>query len=144
MSDAAHALHGEQPLTTADGRPLKAALARALRRRRMRAVLLVMPLMIFVGATFLYPIALMLFRSVENPLIAENMPRTLNALQSWDGKEVPDEAAFAALAADFVEARKNETIGRLATRLNFETSGLWSAGAISDIAVVFCVADWPW
>ena len=127
MSDAVQSLHGNQPLTTADGRPLKAALARALRRRRIRAVLLVMPLLIFVGATFLYPIALMLFRSVENPLVAEHMPKTLTALEKWDGKGLPDEAAFAALAADFIQARKDESIGRLATRLNFETSGLRSA-----------------
>ncbi|MEK9755055.1 MAG: ABC transporter permease [Rhodospirillaceae bacterium] len=127
MSDAVQALHGNQPLTTADGRPLKAALARALRQRRIRAVLLVMPLMIFVGATFLYPIALMLFRSVENPLIAAHMPKTLSALEKWDGRDVPDEAAYAALAADFIQAHKDESLGRLATRLNFETSGLRSA-----------------
>lgn len=127
MSDAVQALHGEQSLTTADGRPLKAALATALRRRRIRAVLLVLPLLVFIGATFLYPIGLMLFRSVENPLIAENMPNTLKALENWDGKDLPDEAAFAALVQDLVAARENETAGRLATRLNYETSGLRSA-----------------
>jgi len=113
-------------LTTADGRPLKAALAQAERTKRIKAVLLVMPLFIFIFMTFLYPIGLMLFRSVENPLIAENMPRTVAVLENWDGKELPGEDAFAALAQDLVEARKNKTIGRVATRLNFETSGLRS------------------
>ncbi|MDP4795681.1 MAG: ABC transporter permease [Rhodospirillales bacterium] len=113
-------------LTTADGRPLKAALAKAERSKRLRAVLLVMPLFIFIFFSFLYPIALMLFRSVENPLIAEHMPLTVAALEKWDGKEVPDEAAFAALAEDLVAARKSREIGKIATRLNFETGGLRS------------------
>ncbi len=113
-------------LTTADGRPLKAALADAERARRVKAVLLVMPLFIFILITFLYPIALMLFRSVENPLIAANMPLTLSVLEKWDGENLPSELAFAAAAKDLADARKNKTIGKLATRLNFETSGLRS------------------
>ncbi len=116
-----------EPLTTADGRPLKSALARAERMRRVKAMLLVLPLLLFIGITFLFPIALMLFRSVDNPLVADNMPRTITALEAWDDRsELPDEAVFAALAADLAEARANRTIGRLATRLNYETSGLRS------------------
>ncbi len=117
---------GSETLVTADGRPLKAALAETERTRRVKAVLLVMPLFIFILATFLYPIGLMLFRSIENPLIAQNMQETLTALVHWDGKELPPEAAFAAAARDLALARKNKTIGKLATRLNFETSGLRS------------------
>ena len=117
---------GSETLVTADGRPLKVALAETERTRRVKAVLLVMPLFIFILATFLYPIGLMLFRSIENPLIAQNMQETLTALVHWDGKELPPEAAFAAAARDLALARKNKTIGKLATRLNFETSGLRS------------------
>ncbi len=117
----------DSPLTTADGRPLKAALARAERMRRIKAVLLVCPLLFFIGITFLYPIALMLFRSVDNPVVADNLPRTVIALESWtDRSELPSEEVFAALAADLAEAREKKTIGRLATRLNYETSGLRS------------------
>ena len=117
---------GTEVLTTVDGRPLKEALAAAQRTRRIKAVLLVLPLFVFIFFTFLYPIALMMFRSVENPLIVDNMPRTVAALEAWDGKALPEEAAYAALAADLKEARKNKTVGKLATRLNFETSGLRS------------------
>ncbi len=130
MTDAA--ISGLAPptsetLTTADGRPLKAALARAERVRRIRAVLLVLPLLLFIGITFLYPIALMLFRSVDNPVVADNLPRTVVALESWvDRSQLPGEEAFAALAADLAESREKKTIGKLATRLNYETSGLRS------------------
>ena len=116
-----------EPLTTADGRPLKSALARAERMRRVKAMLLVLPLLLFIGVSFLFPIALMLFRSVDNPLVADNMPRTVAALEAWDDRsELPDEAVYAALVADLAEARENRTIGRLATRLNYETGGLRS------------------
>jgi len=113
-------------LTTVDGRPLKEALASAERSKRIRAVLLVMPLFIFIFFSFLYPIALMLYRSVENPLIAEHMPETVAILEEWDVSAVPDEEAFAALAKDLVAARKSREIGKVATRMNFETPGLRS------------------
>lgn len=113
-------------LTTVDGRPLKAALASAERTKRIRAVLLVMPLFIFIFMSFLYPIALMLYRSVENPQIAAHMPKTVAILKDWDGNEVPGEEAFAALAEDLSAARESREIGKLATRLNFETPGLRS------------------
>ena len=113
-------------LTTVDGRPLKEALANAERSKRIRAVLLVLPLFVFIFFSFLYPIALMLYRSVENPLIAEHMVETVAILENWDVKEVPSEEAFAALANDLVAARKTREIGKIATRLNFETPGLRS------------------
>lgn len=115
-----------ETLTTVDGRPLKAALASAERSKRIRALLLVAPLFVFIFMTFLYPIALMLYRSVENPLIAQHMPETVAILDQWDGKEVPGEEAFAALAKDLVKARETREIGKLATRMNFETPGLRS------------------
>ena len=110
-------------MTTADGRPLALALRHAERIKRWKAFLLVLPLLLFLGSTFLYPIALMLFRSVENPVVADNLPRTLAALETWDGRDLPGEAVFAALAADLGEARENKTFGRLATRVNQELSG---------------------
>ena len=115
-------------LTTVDGRPLKAALAEAQRARRIRAMLLVAPLLVFIFMTFLFPIGLMLFRSVENPLIAENLPTTVAVLEkNWNGEGLPGEEAYEALRNDLLASRKAGTIGKLATRLNFETSGLRSA-----------------
>ena len=52
-----------EALTTADGRPLKESLAIAERQKRIRALLLVTPLFLFIFMSFLYPIALMLYRS---------------------------------------------------------------------------------
>ena len=53
-------------LTTADGKPLKAALAQAESRAKRRAFFLVLPLFLFVIITFIVPIGQMLHRSVHN------------------------------------------------------------------------------
>ena len=52
-------------LRTADGRPLKSALARRSRSARRRAFLLVLPLLLFILITFVVPIGQMLQRSVK-------------------------------------------------------------------------------
>ncbi|HSF91147.1 MAG TPA: ABC transporter permease, partial [Paracoccaceae bacterium] len=54
------------PVLAADGTPLKKSLARALRVQKMRALMLIAPLLLFILLTFIAPIADMLFRSVEN------------------------------------------------------------------------------
>ena len=72
------------PMLAADGTPLKASLARALRRQKMRALMLVAPLLLFILLTFIAPIADMLFRSVENGIVPDTLPETVVALQDWD------------------------------------------------------------
>ena len=96
------------PVLAADGQPLKRSLAIALRRQKIRALLLISPLLIFVLFTFLFPIASMLFRSVENDIVAEILPETVIALETWDGQAgvLPDEAVYAAFAGDIQRAAK--------------------------------------
>ena len=115
-------------LTTADGTPLKVSFARALRRSRLKALGLVLPLFAFLFITFLVPIGDMLFRSVENQLVGRVLHRTVPQLADWDpaSGELPHEAAFAALVTDFQEGRENRTIGRVGVRLNYELGGMSS------------------
>ncbi|WP_029063551.1 ABC transporter permease [Labrenzia sp. DG1229] len=117
-----------QVLTTQDGRPLKAALGRALFREKLRAFLLVAPLLIFILITFVAPIIDMLHRSVENSIVEETLPKTVVALQEWDSGsgDVPDEVVFAALYDDMVIAVDEKTHTRLGSRLNYEQSGISS------------------
>ncbi|ADZ71065.1 ABC transporter permease [Polymorphum gilvum] len=116
------------PVLTQDGRPLKASLARALRRDKLRAFLLIAPLLAFVLLTFAAPIADMLFRSVENGIVADTLPRTVAALEGWEPAtgELPDEPVYAALVEDLKEAVAAKTHTRLGTRLNYELSGMSS------------------
>lgn len=116
------------PMLAADGTPLKQSLARSLRRQKMRALMLIAPLLIFVLLSFIIPIASMLFRSVENGMVSETIPLTVEALQSWDeaSGELPDEAVYAAFAKDMKAAVEAKTHTRLGTRLNYEETGMSS------------------
>lgn len=116
------------PMLAADGTPLKQSLARSLRRQKMRALMLIAPLLLFVLVSFIIPIASMLFRSVENSMVAETIPLTVEALEAWDetSGELPDEAVFAAFAVDMKAAVAAKQHTRLGTRLNYEETGMSS------------------
>lgn len=112
-------------IQTNDGQPLKRSLAKALRRQKQRALLLIAPLLIFIVLGFILPIGNMLFRSVENSVVEEILPNTVPLLHEWDDStgELPGEPVFAALAADLQVASENRTALRLARRMNFEIAG---------------------
>jgi putative spermidine/putrescine transport system permease protein len=112
-----------EALRAADGTPLKRKLERTTRLARLRAFVLVVPLLAFVVVSFILPVGTLLWRGVSAPTFATHMPRTTAELADWDGRAVPGEAAFAALAADLVAARESRDIGKVATRVNRELSG---------------------
>ncbi|WP_281841149.1 ABC transporter permease [Sinisalibacter aestuarii] len=116
------------PVLAADGRPLKHSLNRALRRQKMRALMLIAPLLIFILITFIAPIADMLFRSVENQIVEDTLPRTVAVLGDWDPEadDLPPPAAFAGLYRDLFIAAEEKTHTRLGSRLNYETTGISS------------------
>ena len=110
-------------LTTNDGQPLARALARSSRRARRRAFLLVLPLLLFILVTFVVPIGQMLQRSVKNDGFSANMPQTSAWFAEHKPGTQPDEAAFAALAADLKAAADNRTVGIVGTRINYDVPG---------------------
>ena len=116
------------PVLAADGTPLKRSLRRALRRQKLRALGLIAPLLIFVLVTFIAPIADMLFRSVENQIVSNTLPGTVQQLETWDGTlgEAPSEAVYEALYYDLFLASEAKEHTRLGTRLNYEQTGLSS------------------
>jgi putative spermidine/putrescine transport system permease protein len=118
------------PMLSADGMPLKKSLQIALRRQKLRALALIAPLLLFVLISFIAPIADMLFRSVENDIVSQTIPRTVVALDEWDYQDgkaaAPSEDIFAAFYVDLSEAEEFKTHTRLGSRLNYETTGLSS------------------
>ena len=115
-------------MRTADGVPLKLSLQKALARSRLRALFLVLPLLGFLLVAFLLPIGDMLFRSVDNKIVASILPRTAVAIQDWDpdGTELPGEAVFEAIVLDMRTAAEERTLGRVGRRLNYEKPGMSS------------------
>jgi putative spermidine/putrescine transport system permease protein len=103
---------------------LAAQLKQSDRRAKLRSLALTAPLVLFLLVTFAAPIGAMLVRSVYNPEVTDIFPRLSAALAETAAIGVPDEPVFAALAEDMKEAAANRTIGRAATRLNQERSGM--------------------
>lgn len=127
-ADAAEHRGKRGEMLAADGTPLKRSLARALRRQKIRALLLIAPLLIFVLVTFIAPIVDMLFRSVENQIVSDTLPRTTEALQDWDDTtgELPGDAVWDAAYKDIFYAAERKLHTRLGTRLNYELTGVSS------------------
>jgi putative spermidine/putrescine transport system permease protein len=109
-----------------DGAELKRRLRRAESRQSTWALVLVAPLALFIILTFVAPIAYLLRNAVYDPDVADNLPRTVAALQQWDGKDVPGEEAFAALVADAQAITESNTPALVGKRLNYEISGIRS------------------
>ncbi len=93
---------------------------------KIRAAGLVLPLLAFIGLTFIAPLATMLVRSVYDPVVADALPETLALLRQWDGEGTPGEAVYRAAARELVEARAERTLGQVASRVNRVHGGLRS------------------
>lgn len=91
---------------------------------RLEAALLLAPLLLFITLTFAAPIAAMLWRGLSDTEVPRAFPRTLAALAAWDGRTLPGDDAFAALAEDLIAARAAGTLNAAAGRLNSDTPGL--------------------
>ena len=105
------------PILTTDGIPLKVSLKKAERINKIRAFLLVLPLLTFILITFLVPIADMLVRSVDDREINTVFPKTFEVYKKWDKEGLPPEEVYEAM---FFELRdgKGYSIGSASTRMN--------------------------
>lgn len=121
-------------ITTADGKPLKEALAQAESLAKRRAFFLVLPLLAFILITFVAPIGQMLYRSVHNNAFTVHLdlgtrvktPIMVNIGNWFDenpAETEPDEAAYAALAEDMVLLKSLKAPGQVGTRINYEVPG---------------------
>ncbi|MEP7299840.1 MAG: ABC transporter permease [Burkholderiales bacterium] len=111
------------PPGVTDPRALRQSLARAEKQRKLRAFSLTLPLLLFLALTFLVPIVVLLKRAVENPEVANALPRTAVALQGWNREGTPPADAFASLTRDLASLPDSADAGALARRLNSEMPG---------------------
>jgi putative spermidine/putrescine transport system permease protein len=102
---------------------LRRAHRRGERRRQLWAFGLTLPLLGFLLAVFILPIAGMLRLSVANDELRAVLPATAEALLAWSGEGLPDEAVASTLAVELREARAARTIAAVAQRLNNADSG---------------------
>ena len=112
----------KQILTT-DGIPLEVSLKKAERKNKIRAFLLVAPLLLFLIITYIFPIGEMFSRSIDDKMITNMLPKTFKEMETWDGKELPSEEVFSAFYADFKVLVEKQEQGKLGQRLNKEKNG---------------------
>ncbi len=110
------------PILTTEGIPLKVSLQKSERRNKIRAVLLVAPLLFFILITFLIPIGDMLLRSVDDSYINTVFPKTFKEYKNWDRQGLPSEELYKTM---FFEVKESEgyAIGKASTRMNYAKSG---------------------
>ncbi len=112
----------KQILTT-DGIPLEVSLKKAERKNKIKAFLLVAPLLLFLIITYIFPIGEMFSRSIDDKMITNMLPKTFKEMETWDGKELPSEEVFSAFYADFKVLVEKQEQGKLGQRLNKEKNG---------------------
>lgn len=112
--------HTTAPFDTAN---LSRQLGRAQRRKQLRALALISPLLIFLLVFFMIPLGSLLTRAVENPEVANVLPRTGQALSDWDRTSAPPDEAFGAILQDLGAIEETSQAGVLARRLNSEVPG---------------------
>ena len=100
---------------------------REVMRHRLRALLLVLPLLAFLGFAFLAPIGTMLFRSVHNPGVANLIPQTLEVLADWNDDGLPPEEARITFALELRQLFTDRRSGRLGEEINRVMPGASSA-----------------
>ena len=110
-------------ILTSDGVPLEQSLKKAERRNKIKAFLLVAPLLLFLLITYIFPIGEMLTRSIDDKMITNMLPKTFKAMENWDGQELPPEEVFASFLLDYKILVKAKTQGKLDQRLNKEKNG---------------------
>ena len=113
----------DQILTT-DGLPLKVSLRKTERKNKIRAFLLVFPLLLFIIVTFVVPIGDMLLRSVDDSQINNVYSKTFEEYNKWDSEndELPPEAVYEAIFNDIHYGDKVQ-VGKALTRMNYSKSG---------------------
>ena len=112
----------KQILTT-DGIPLEVSLKKAEKKNKIKAFLLVAPLLLFLIITYIFPIGEMFTRSIDDKMITNMLPNTFKSMESWDGKEMPEEDVFKSFYTDFKILVEQKEHGKLAQRLNKEKNG---------------------
>lgn len=96
------------------------------RLSRFKAILLIGPLLLFLGLFFVWPLATMIWQAVSDPAIARVLPRTAAEITAWDGEGVPSEGIQAAFRADIVANTDDMSMGDVTRRLNSTKSGFRS------------------
>jgi putative spermidine/putrescine transport system permease protein len=105
------------------GGGLRRAVSRSQRRHLAAMLALMAPSVLFIAVLFVTPIALFMFRSVDNSDLRSFLPRTVAAVGDWTAGDLPGEPVYAALVEDLRAIKGTPTVGLLGRRLNYAVPG---------------------
>jgi len=113
----------KQILTT-DGIPLEVSLKKAEKKNKIKAFLLVAPLLLFLVITYIFPIGDMFMRSVDDRMVTNMLPKTFKAMEKWENlEELPPEEVYRGFYEDYKVLVEKQEHGKLGQRLNKEKNG---------------------
>jgi len=115
--------YSTSPMTTASAVPLKLQLRRAERMKKLKYGALILPLAVFLLLTFVWPIAALLKRSVDNPEVVAAFPATSVLLRTWDGQAMPDDKTLTSFVDEVDKIKGTPVYASAAKRLNMELPG---------------------
>jgi len=102
---------------------LKRQLRKSERKKRLTAIALITPLLLYLVINFVFPVGLLLLKSVDNREFNELLKRTNHALKEWNGENLPSDGAYAALVSDLKDAYRAKNFMVIAKRLNSALPG---------------------
>ena len=102
---------------------LKVQLRRAERMKKLKYGALILPLAVFLLLTFVWPIAALLKRSVDNPEVVAAFPATSVLLRTWDGQAMPDDKTLTTFVDEVGKIKGTPVFASAAKRLNMELPG---------------------
>jgi putative spermidine/putrescine transport system permease protein len=105
------------------GIDLRRAVGRSQRRHMATMMALMAPSVLFVAVLFVVPIALFMFRSIDNSELRGALPHTVAAIGAWGPGELPDEPVYAALVEDLRALKGAPAAALLGRRLNYAVPG---------------------
>ncbi|MGK0256084.1 MAG: putative spermidine/putrescine transport system permease protein [Arcobacteraceae bacterium] len=97
------------------------------RVEKLKAFMLVSPLLLFVLVFFVTPICIILLKGIYNPKVKTLLPNTVVSIQNYDYKQpFPDEGTLKIFVSELKYVAKNGMSGVLAEELNRQVPGFSS------------------
>jgi putative spermidine/putrescine transport system permease protein len=95
---------------------------RGFANRRLGALVLLAPLLVFLGLFFVWPLAIVLIEAVSDKAIVSALPLTKKVAAKWDKNSIPGQEFQNSFVQD-LRGLDDQRIGELIRRLNSEHPG---------------------
>lgn len=91
--------------------------------KNIRALLLIAPLFVFILLFFIWPLGVMMKQAVSDTAVLQVLPRTVEAVKTYNGNDAPTPEMKQALVADLKASTDQQAMGDMIRRLNSAQPG---------------------